>query len=102
MRNYSWVDDALEQGYYPVLSLRCYQVSYTEGTRRTLTRYSAGDISSQYIDMDSIHAEWAYSPSDIFEPGGCIPVSLSFRLLPGIRSNIYINIIKHTGLIFKI
>ena len=83
MRNYQWVDDALEQGYYPILSLRCYQVSYTEGTRRTLTRYSAGDISSQYIDMDSIHAEWAYSPSDIFEPGGCIPVSLSFKLLPG-------------------
>lgn len=83
MRNLSGIDNLLEAGYYPSLSMQCYSVSYTAGTRRTFTRYSAGDISSQYIDMDSIHAEWCYSSNDTFEGGGCIPISLSFRLLPG-------------------
>ena len=83
MQNWSGVEELLDAGYYPSLSVRCYQVSYTQGSRRTLTRYRDGDISSLYIDMDSVHAEWAYSPNDRFEPGGCIPVSLSFKLIPG-------------------
>ena len=82
MRNYS-VDAYLEAGSFPELSLLCYSVSWESGTRRTLTRYSEGDILSEYIDIDSIHAEWAYDSSDIFQPGGIIPVSLSFRILPG-------------------
>ena len=82
MRNYS-VDAYLEAGSFPELSLLCYSVSWESGTRRTLTRYSEGDILSDYIDIDSIHAEWAYDSSDIFQPGGVIPVCLSFRLLSG-------------------
>lgn len=93
MKDLSGVEELLEAGYYPSLSVRCYQVNYTQGSRRTLTRYSAGDIPSQYIDMDSIHAEWTYSPNDRFEPGGCIPVSLSFRLIPG--SNVSIETVLY-------
>ena len=82
MRSYN-IDSFLEAGSFPELSLLCYSVSLEESKRRKLTRYSEGDILSQYIDVDSIHAEWTYDTDNIFEPGGIIPITLSFRLLPG-------------------
>lgn len=68
-------------GKMPRITLVAYDVSINSAGYRTLTSHSAYDIAPEYIDMDSIHFEWAQCPGDTFEPGGCIPSHLEIKLL---------------------
>lgn len=68
-------------GRMPRITLKAYDVSINSAGYRTLTSHTAYDIAPEYIDMDSIHFEWAQCPGDTFEPGGCIPSHLELRLL---------------------
>jgi len=78
------VDTQLEAGRYPILKMEAYDVTYNgPGYVRWMTRNSEKDITPEFIDISSIKVEVAMSSDNSFTPGGCIPATVSFRILRG-------------------